>query len=111
MNAWLEPAKQQEGKTCVHRLRELEALGVSAVAVPSGQPKSLEPPPPGKAATGRAEESRHLRQPPGVWISLQEGTGEGVGGGELGSQVLQRPGLTSRPGDRQPARAAPSTGN
>lgn len=57
MNAWLEPAKQQEGKTCVHRLRELEALGVSAVAVPSGQPKSLEPPPPGKAATGRAEET------------------------------------------------------
>lgn len=58
-----------------------------------------------------AEHKRHLRQPPGVWISLQEGTGEGVGGDELGSQVLQRPGLTSRPGDRQPARAAPSTGN
>lgn len=52
MNAWLEPAKQQEGKTSIHRLRELEALGASAVAVPSGQPKSLEPPPPpGKAAT------------------------------------------------------------
>lgn len=36
MNARLEPAKQQEGKTSVHRLRELEALGVSAAAVPSG---------------------------------------------------------------------------
>lgn len=51
MNARLEPAKQEEGKTSIHCLRELEALGASAVAVPSGQPKSLEPPPPGKAAT------------------------------------------------------------
>lgn len=36
MNARLEPAKQQEGKTSVHCLWEMEALGVSAVAVPSG---------------------------------------------------------------------------
>lgn len=86
MNAWLEPAKQQEGKTCVQRLRDLEALGVSAVAVPSGQPKSLEPPPPpGNATTGQAEQSRHLRQPPGS-VDLPAG-GDGGGRGWRGARI------------------------
>ena len=78
------PVPRPDGTPCPSHTRKVERGNL----VPSNPPKSLELPSLGKAEPSAAEPTLPPADiPPAVWFSLQERTGEGTDGDDLGLQM------------------------